>query len=96
MANMEIILPLSSVAAVPVFADSGLSFGSDFRLLRVIRKAATGPPIKEPMMLPIVPAATPIVVASGAPQDSKIGPNAEAVPTPPDIAEEEHCSARSG
>ena len=35
-------------------------------------------------------------VASGAPMFSKIGPNAEAVPTPPDIAEEEHCRARSG
>ena len=30
------------------------------------------------MMLPIVPAATPTVVASGAPMFSKIGPNAEA------------------
>ena len=48
------------------------------------------------MMLPIVPAATPTVVASGAPMFSKIGPNAEAVPTPPDIADEEHCRARSG
>ena len=33
-------------ATVPVLLIPGLSFGSDFRLLRVIRKAPTGPPIK--------------------------------------------------
>ena len=41
-------------------------------------------------MLPSVPAATPTVVASAAPIFSKIGPKAEAVPTPPDIEADEH------
>ena len=77
-------------------AASGLSLGSDFRPCFAIRKAATGPPIREPMIFPMVPAATPMVVASGAPQPSKMGPKAAAVPTPPDIAAEEHWRARSG
>ncbi len=42
-------------------------------------------------MFPIVPAATPIsVTPSGAPHLAKIGPKAEAVPTPPDIEADEH------
>ena len=52
--------------------------------------------IREPMIFPMVPAATPTTVASGAPHSSKIGPNADAVPTPPDIAAEEHWRAKSG
>ena len=80
----------------PVTFASGLSFGSAFKPCFAIKKAATGPPMREPITLPRVPAATPIVVASSAPQPSKIGPKADAVPTPPDIAAEEHWRARSG
>ena len=90
IANIMIIFVLSSSGALPVAFASGLSFGSDFKPCFAIRKAATGPPMREPITLPRVPAATPIVVASCAPQPSKIGPKADAVPTPPDIAEEEH------
>ena len=90
--------PLFSSGTLPVISASGLSLGSDFRPWREIRKAATGPPMREPMMLPMVPAATPTVVAeSGAPNLSiKMEPKAEAVPTPPDMAEEEHCRASRG
>ena len=62
----------------------------------MIKNAATGPPIKEPMTFPKVPAATPTLVALAAPHSSKMGPKAEAVPTPPDMEAEEHCRARSG
>ena len=87
---MEIMRLLVSGITSPVFADSGLSLGSAFNLWCVIRKAATGPPIKEPMIFPQVPAATPMVVALGAPHSSKIAPKADAVPTPPDMDAEEH------
>lgn len=69
-----IIFVLFNSGTFPVAAASGLSLGSDFRPCFAIRKAATGPPIREPMIFPMVPAATPMVVASGAPQPSKMGP----------------------
>ena len=91
MPNMETMRLLLSSLILPSAAASGLSLGSAFRWWRLIRNAATGPPMREPMMLPRVPAVTPTVVAdSGAPQSMKMGPKAEAVPTPPDMEAEEH------
>ena len=93
--NMETMRPLFSSLTLPEATASGLSLGSDFRLWRWIRKAATGPPMREPMTLPRVPAVTPTAVTdSGAPHFRKMGPKAEAVPTPPDIEAEEHWRAR--
>ena len=46
------------------------SFGSDFRLWRLIKRTARGPPVKLPMIIPSVAAATPISVAPTAPMDS--------------------------
>ena len=50
--NIETMRLLFSSLILPSTADSGLSLGSDFRPWRLMRKAATGPPMREPLHCP--------------------------------------------